>query len=402
MSQLLVFENPGEIDPRSISTFGVSVKEGSNPIGFFGTGLKYAIAVLLRTGHKVTILAGLRVIRFALDSQIIRGKTFDLVTMSIDGAVPVSMGFSTELGKKWEVWMAYRELSCNCRDEAGTEGFADYCPDAVEGMTKLIVDGELLAKAYESRHQFILQDQPSFVVDNVEVRRRSGSGFYYRGVKVHNFSSPTLFTYNNLSFMELTEDRTLKYQFEAEGAVRSALLACDNEEVLRSCLTADRRTLEGGLDFHGWGIPAGPTFLKIVGECIQDDPVKVNQTAVVLFKEATKRAFDPVELALTHVQQMSVESALDFCERIGFQIRGAYPIRYAESLGDGILGLAHEGTIFISERCFQVGGAKQLAATFIEEYLHLRHKWLDCSREMQNFLFEKLVSVGEELVGEPL
>ena len=48
---MIVFENPGEIDIRSISTFGVSVKEGDNPIGFFGTGLKYAIVVLLRTGQ---------------------------------------------------------------------------------------------------------------------------------------------------------------------------------------------------------------------------------------------------------------------------------------------------------------------------------------------------------------
>jgi hypothetical protein len=51
MSAIVVFENPGEIDAAAIRTFGVSVKEGENPIGFFGTGLKYAIAILLRTGH---------------------------------------------------------------------------------------------------------------------------------------------------------------------------------------------------------------------------------------------------------------------------------------------------------------------------------------------------------------
>ena len=37
---MIVFENPGEIDVAAISTFGVSVKETDNPIGFFGTGLK--------------------------------------------------------------------------------------------------------------------------------------------------------------------------------------------------------------------------------------------------------------------------------------------------------------------------------------------------------------------------
>ena len=54
----VIFENPGEIDPLAIRTFGVSVKEGDNPIGFFGTGLKYALAILLRTGHQVSMQAG--------------------------------------------------------------------------------------------------------------------------------------------------------------------------------------------------------------------------------------------------------------------------------------------------------------------------------------------------------
>lgn len=43
-----------------------------------------------------------------------------------------------------------------------------------------------------------------------------------------------------------------------------------------------------------------------------------------------------------------------------------------------------------------------LASTLIEEYLHLRHGWHDLTRELQNFLFDKLVSLGEEIAGEPL
>jgi hypothetical protein len=97
-----------------------------------------------------------------------------------------------------------------------------------------------------------------------------------------------------------------------------------------------------------------------------------------------------------------MDRALDFCGRIGFQIRDAYPIKVVESLGEGVLGLAENETIFVAERVFHLGGTKQLASTLIEEYLHLRHGWADLTRELQSFLFEKLVSVGEELVGEPL
>ena len=105
---------------------------------------------------------------------------------------------------------------------------------------------------------------------------------------------------------------------------------------------------------------------------------------------------------MTAVQKQTMEKALDFAQSIGFPIRGAYPIKIVESLGDGTLGLAEDGTIFIAERVFGLGGTKMLAATLIEEYIHLRHGWADMTRDLQNFLFEKVVSLGEELAGEAL
>jgi len=399
---IIVFKNPGEIDPRSISSFGVSVKESSNPIGFFGTGLKYAIAVLLRTGHRVTVLAGLKVIQFATATQEVRGKSFQFVTMSIDDTTPVELGFTTELGKKWEVWMAYREIACNCKDEGGTEGRAYYFPDAEAGTTQFVVSGEEFANAFHDRHLYILQDAPAFTVDDVEVRRRSGISFYYRGVRVHGFGMRALYTYNAIGSMELTEDRTLKHQHEAEYRARRTILRSDDESFIRDCVTAEDSYLEGAMDYHGWGIAPSEAFLRVVGECMADRLLKVNHTAARLWREVTKQKFDPPEIGLTKVQLKSVDKALDFCDRLGFKVRGAYPIKFVESLGEGALGLAQDNTIFIAERVFHLGGTKQLASTLIEEYLHLRHGWEDMSRELQSFLFEKLVSVGEELVGEPL
>lgn len=401
MSSIL-FQNPGEIAPLSIASFGVSVKEGENPIGFFGTGLKYAIAVLLRTGHCVTVMAGLRVIQFSAVEIEVRGKPFQFVHMSTDGAPPVSLGFTTELGKKWEVWMAYREISCNCKDEGGTEGEIDYCPDPEAGITKFIVSGAEFASAFSNRHIYILQDKPSFRVGDVEVRRRPGNPFYYRGVRVHSFGRPTLFTYNALGLMDLTEDRTLKYQHYADGEVRRTVLHAEDEDFIRQCITADDGYLEGAMDYHGWGIAPSETFLRVVGECMDERMLKVNATAARLWRETTKQKFDPPEIGLTKVQLKSLDKALDFCAAIGFPIRGAYPIKVVESLGEGALGLAQDETIFIAERVFHLGGTKQLASTLIEEYVHLRHGWQDLTRELQNFLFEKLVSLGEELSGEPL
>jgi hypothetical protein len=159
--------------------------------------------------------------------------------------------------------------------------------------------------------------------------------------------------------------------------------------------------MEHGLDFEGRGTPSG-AFLQAVGECASDRLCKVNETALRVWKEATKEAFAPRETELTDLQKGSMERALTFCGSIGFPVRGSYPIRVVESLGDGVLGLALDETIFIAERCFHMGGAKQVASCLIEEYLHLKHNWKDMSRELQSFLFEKIVSIGEELNGEAL
>ena len=50
------FANAGLIDLDVIRIMGVSVKTKDNPIGYFGTGLKFALSTLLRSGHKVTLL----------------------------------------------------------------------------------------------------------------------------------------------------------------------------------------------------------------------------------------------------------------------------------------------------------------------------------------------------------
>jgi len=399
---MIVFTNPGEIDIRSISTFGVSVKEGSSPIGFFGTGLKYAIAVLLRTGHRVTITSGETIVNFGVSSQEVRGQAFDFVTMAIGSESAASIGFTTELGKQWDLWMAYREIACNCKDESGSSHYEAYMVDPLAGQTQIIVQGDEFEGVFANSHRFILEDEPLFTSGSLEVRNRPNNHFFYRGVRVAELRADALYTYNELSKVELTEDRTVKSSWDMTHKIVVGVLKSSDRQFLRNVVTASERTFEGSLDFHGWGVTPSPEFVEVVGDCVTDRMLKVNATALQVWKDATKCEFAPREIVMTSVQQQSMDRALNFCARIGFQIRDAYPIKVVESLGEGVLGLAENQTIFIAERVFQIGGTKQLASALIEEYLHLRHGWRDLTRELQNFLFEKLVSVGEELVGEPL
>jgi hypothetical protein len=264
------------------------------------------------------------------------------------------------------------------------------------------VTGAAFDDVHTNRRDYLLEDEPDFVIGNIEVRRRPSAAYYYRGVRVMNQRCASKYTYNQISPMELTEDRTIKNSWLVQHTLASALLECENEVFLYSILTAAPDTFEGTIDFDWSGLTPGATFMKVMRDGVADRLTKLNISALKKFNEFCKDLVQPREIALTRVQQASMEKALDFCARIGFQIRDAYPIKVVESLGEGCLGLTKDQTIYIAERVFHLGGAKQLASTLIEEYLHLRQGWHDCTRELQSFLFDKVVSLGEELAGEPL
>ena len=69
---MIIFENDGLIDKRSITTFGISSKENSSAIGYFGTGLKYAIAILLRENINITIYIGNERLEFTKEKELER------------------------------------------------------------------------------------------------------------------------------------------------------------------------------------------------------------------------------------------------------------------------------------------------------------------------------------------
>jgi hypothetical protein len=74
-SDMIIFENGGIIERAAIFTMGVNVKENAQPIGHFGTGLKFAIATILRNGGEIQIFCGdAEVITFYTQQEVVRGK----------------------------------------------------------------------------------------------------------------------------------------------------------------------------------------------------------------------------------------------------------------------------------------------------------------------------------------
>src|SRR3990167_132326 len=111
----ICIENSGEVDINAFRLLGASTKEGDETkIGFFGSGIKYALAAALRMKIPVKVFSGIKEIKISTKKAKMRGESFDVICIN---GVPT--GMTTRMGKDWESWFIFREFYCNAIDEGG-------------------------------------------------------------------------------------------------------------------------------------------------------------------------------------------------------------------------------------------------------------------------------------------
>lgn len=385
----VTFQNIGEIDPVSITTFGINAKETENPIGYFGTGLKYAIAVILRCGGNITIKSGGSVYEFDLIGRNVRGKDFRIVRINGNEA-----GFTADLGKKWEMWQAFRELYCNTLDEGG-EAVSGEIPHR-SGCTTITVRSNKFHECFINKDKIVLESEPFIVGEKVTVHKGTGNHIFYKKVRIHDLQNKSFFTYNVVNSLDITEDRTAKYNWQVDSRVETAIMTGTDHEFIRAAITTGKDYYEGHLHFNN-GVKPSDVFLDVVSENRTHHKLNA-KTLDVLEKWRSYEDLDPC--GLDEIETAQLEKASYFCEKIGYNVT-RYPIIATDQLPQDVLGLAKNGTIYISILAFGIG-TKYVAATLIEEFLHLNTGFDDCSRELQNRLFNDLVSLGERVIGAPV
>ena len=392
MSQVY-FTNLGEIDPRLITTLGVNVKESDSPIGFFGTGLKYALAVLLRSGQEITIFSGLRELKFQTQSETIRGKSFDFIYL-VEDERKTQLAFTTELGKNWTLQHAYRELYCNAKDEGGHATTESTRPEV--DKTVILVEGADFYQTHLTRHEFILDPQLvplPYKSPALEVYNLPSNSLFYRGIAVKNLLKLSTLRYNLLDQQDLTEDRTLAYDFFARISIVSFLTGVmPDTNLLYRILVEDcwERTLDLSQAPH-WS----PNFTCAVELALRNKPTQVDPRLVQAYYNRTPKNKLPKRAAivLTSEQEKELTSAKEFLELIGYPA-STYKVTVVDFLGDGVLGLAERSTeeIFLASRCFH---ENLLEETLLEEIIHLYSLVDDETREMQDKLLREIIRVGK-------
>lgn len=382
--QKLILENDGIIDREFITSFGVSVKDNESAIGFFGTGLKYAIAILLRNGCKVKIHSGGKVFRFGTKKTELKGKVFNFVTLN---SRPLS--FTTELGKRWQPWMAYRELYSNAKDEGGYAYIGDNVPNDTTGKTYVVVEGDLAIELHQQKDSIFVTPERNITNEIYE----TGGSFYSKGVCVWKYEdTPSLYSYNDArGYCDLTEDRQIKYTFQVMTIVTRHIAECKDKAILERIITADLKFFEAHADFDYCNATPTVEFM----ECALMHKEQCNNKSLIdyMIKHQPKQPLQ--EFDMNEYQRELMNEAIFSVRMAGFMV-DEYPIKTVKKLDDDALGMASSGTIYISERCFIMGGLEMLKATLIEEWVHLKHGHKDCCRPMQNYLFEQLVRLIDQ------
>lgn len=196
----LMFQNDGELDVNGLRLMGASTKRDQAKIGFFGTGNKYALAVLLRAGAQVVIFSGERRVAVEVRDASMRGQQFQEIL--IDGA---ATGLTTSMGPKWEVWMAVREFLCNSLDEGGSVVAEQAAPIGQQGKTRILVSLDVLHPVRLNWDRYFRLNAKPGLLPKVDSKTR----VYRRGILIHESDSVSSFDYECPS-VPITEDRNAR------------------------------------------------------------------------------------------------------------------------------------------------------------------------------------------------
>jgi hypothetical protein len=382
----IYFCNIEPIDLSAIAVMGVSVKTNNAPIGYFGTGLKFSIATLLRLGHCVALVRLGETIVFTTVDETIRGEVFQRVKMGDQ-----VLGFTTQLGKNWEPWQAYRELTCNCMDEAGV--VSDTLPDGDWG-TVFIVEGAAVAECHRNRREIFLSTVARSATEECAIHDGATTKAFYRGVRAHDHGRPALFTYNILDSTTLTEDRTIKNQWEVNYYAERSIAAADDEDLIESALMAEKGTFENGLSYAAIGEKPSDAFMSTAFMLRHD--FHCNQNAIKLWEKWSRSSMVYEAAALDDFDEAQIEAGLVLVRRLGAEV-ARRDFMVVDGLGESVFGRMLGGRIYISRAALDLG-PRFVGSTIYEEWLHKTIGVVDETRAMQNLLFEKLMAMTERVI----
>ena len=210
---------------------------------------------------------------------------------------------------------------------------------------------------------------------------------------------PSLYTYNLKVQTVLTEDRTLLHQYDFDyEIVRFAAESTDKAFLSRLMIVSE--------DYYEYHLPCytfepSSEFIEVYTSARKGGHlIKIPNWASHLFNSTKQTKPLPEPIEMNSIQKLQLKKAVDFCKRAGWPVDD-YEILVVPHATGGLLALAEDGKIMLTQGVFDYG-TKTVAAAIYEEFVHLRLKMIDNSRELQSHLFQQVISLQEQLLNEAL
>jgi hypothetical protein len=377
---MIVFKNKGLIDINAVTTMGVSVK---NPFsfGFFGTGVKFSIATILRNGGEIRIHRGLDCFRFNTKPMEIRGQMFNLVQMEEDlgdGSIVTPLGFTDQLGKNWESWMVFRELGCNAKDEPEGDFYQiedendwsiDYQPDT----TTVVVRWDEMDEVFRNKDEiFCAGNALTTVQDRLRVLPGMSSHLFYRGVRVFKLEKASRYRYDLISDQRLTEDRSLYSSYGAMAEIRRFWRSCEDKGLLAGALLDCKDLMEGQIDYETeYGdVPLSKAFVDVVLAAKDRKEKDINKSALEAVMSQARKQIETNHFKTVRDERGPVARAIALLESLDMDFDADVVI--VDELPGDRMSLTENGRIFVRDALVK-GPSMKLADHLLRRFLELKH-----------------------------
>lgn len=412
----IAIKNQGEMDINALVLIGASSKRGDDSkIGYFGSGLKYSLAVLIRNGIMPKIFIGKEEVEISVDKKIFRGQSFDQILINGE---PTSL--TTDMGVDWEPWFAVREIYCNALDEGEASLNMVEDPDPKEGTTSIFIENTgIFDELLMNWDKYFNVRRPDCMLNRIGFKAYQGGEdyiIYRRGVRVHHEAQTKSLYHYDCSSIDINKSRTLRYGYDSTWHTADQVSRHADIEMIRNIYDNFEDKIE---EHFRWDQASfNDTWLEVLG----GRPIVIKAIAgyflsriqegnVIVLPGALARALKrkwPKDVHIvgdsdeyggfmvvdqTPRQQSYIDAAKQFLLDAGHDVH--YPIKVAVFEDKNVLGQASGDMILLSVDVLEKG-KRQTAITLLEEYTHLKYHHRDCSRSMQDFLFEKWFASFEE------
>ena len=442
----ILIQNDGAIESNSFELIGASTKRGETvKIGFFGSGLKYSIAYMMRNNIDFRVFSGEQELKFTTTPETLKEQQFDRICIN---GKPTS--YTVTMGPTWtEDWFVLREIYCNALDEGSCTMVRDIesiNPSA--GKTRIFIEltGKLQSVVDMWDAYFSDEREPVFVssntytcylgnedvvataTQNIKVFTKTDGVLFRKGIRVYK-KAGMLFDYGCDS-ININEDRTARNPSGIHYAFAEMAAMLNNEDWLKSILRTqasekpcdeyDALTINGS---DGVASPRWIEFSKenmLVVEEISGrftDEIATTKKEVFLIPSTfAKRIKNKVpetlilgmgrkvgdtfseEVEATPKMQYLLKEVIKALKDMNYDV--PHDISVVNFEDDDTLGAANieEKKILIAAKTFDMG-RRELALVLMEETEHIISKKEDETRAFQNHIFSQWLTSMENQNG---